>query len=74
MGRCWHNARAFPKPQESRASSAGNSETLSRGGGPARRPAPSLPVEEPPAPAAESARSETRTLSFFPSRAKLRDS
>ena len=46
-GRGWHAARALPKPQESRAPGAGNSRPASRGGGPARRPAPPLPVEEP---------------------------
>ena len=44
------------------------------GGGPALHPAPSLPVEQPRAPAAESARFQAWTFSFFPSRAKLRDS
>ena len=44
------------------------------GGGPALRPAPSLLVEQPRAPAAESARFQASTFSFFPSGAKLRDS
>lgn len=48
--------------------------TAAEGGGPALRPSPSLSVEKPRAPAAESARSEAWTFSFFRSPAKLRDS
>lgn len=68
------NVLGAPKAAGEQSAQRWGLGAAAEGGGPALRPAPSLLVKQPPAPAAESARFKARTFKFFPSGAKLRDS